>query len=253
MSTTADLRAEQSLHDKEQQKLVEELTNSVPSFEDKTIETVEDTYWVKNQYTSLLAKINQVDEGEERADFLERVEKKYDTFTPIIADMKDTIDRYEQQKAREKADAQKKAEEEAVKKRKELEAETRRQDFLTALEDVENLEYQAPNASSLIQTAIDKLPEVQDLDKAKEYSDRLNSAIARVSTLPTASQWQSMQAQKEREENAKQAQDQQQIGNEQTKLEQSLRQESRKWNTSSGLTGGPGVTGSTVTANPDEN
>lgn len=253
MSTTADLRAEQNLHDKEQQKLVEELTNSVTSFEDKTIETVEDTYWVKNQYTALLAKINQVDEGEERADFLERVEKKYDTFTPIIANMKDTIDRYEQQKAREKADAQKKAEEEAVKKRKELEAETRRQDFLTALEDVENLEYQAPNASSLIQTAIDKLPEVQDLDKAKEYSDRLNSAIARVSTLPTTSQWQSMQAQKEREENAKQAQDQQQISNEQTKLEQSLRQESRKWNTNSGLTGGPGVTGSTVTANPDGN
>lgn len=97
------------------------------------------------------------------------------------------------------------------------------------------------------------MPEVQDLDKAKEYSDRLNSAIARVSTLPTASQWQSMQAQKEREENAKQAQDQQQISNEQTKLEQSLRQESRKWNTNSGLTGGPGVTGSTVTANPDGN
>ncbi|WP_432626365.1 transglycosylase domain-containing protein [Brotaphodocola sp.] len=253
MSTTADLRAEQSLHDKEQQKLLEELQTSVSAFEDKTIETVEDTYWVKNQYTSLLAKINQLDEGEDRADLLDRVETKYDTFTPIIADMKDTIDRYEQQKAREKADAQKKAEEDAVKKRKELEAETRRQDFLTALEDVENLEYQAPNASSLIQTAINKLPEVQDLDKAKEYSDRLNAAIARVSTLPTAAQWQNMQAQKEREEAAKQAQDQQQIGGEQTKLEQSLRQESRKWNTNNAQTTGPGATNPVVTTDPDGN
>lgn len=253
MSTTADLRAEQSLHDKEQQKLLEELQTSVSAFEDKTIETVEDTYWVKNQYTSLLAKINQLDEGEDRADLLDRVETKYDTFTPIIANMKDTIDRYEQQKAREKADAQKKAEEDAVKKRKELEVETRRQDFLTALEDVENLEYQAPNASSLIQTAINKLPEVQDLDKAKEYSDRLNAAIARVSTLPTAAQWQNMQAQKEREEAAKQAQDQQQIGGEQTKLEQSLRQESRKWNTNNAQTTGPGATSPVVTTDPDGN
>lgn len=253
MSTTADLRAEQNLHEKEQQKLLEEVQASVSAFEDKTIETVEDTYWVKNQYTSLLAKINQIDEGEERADFLERVENKYDTFTPVIADMKDTIDRYEQQKAREKADAQKKAEEDAVKKRKELEAETRRQDFLTALEDVENLEYQAPNASSLIQTAINKLPEVQDLDKAKEYSDRLNTAITRVSTLPTSAQWQNMQAQKEREEAAKQAQDQQQIGNEQTKLEQSLRQESRKWNNSNAQTEGPGAASTVVTQAPDGN
>lgn len=255
MSTTADLRAEQNLHEKEQQKLLEEVQTAVSAFEDKTIETVEDTYWVKNQYTSLLAKINQIDEGEERADFIERVENKYDTFTPIIADMKDTIDRYEQQKAREKAEAQKKAEEDAVKKRKELEAETRRQDFLTALEDVENLEYQAPNASSLIQTAINKLPEVQDLDKAKEYSDRLNAAIARVSTLPTSTQWQSMQAQKEREEAAKQAQDQQQIGSEQTKLEQSLRQESRKWNNSNSnvQTEGPGATSPVVTQAPDGN
>lgn len=253
MSTTAELRAEQSLHDKEQQKLLEELQTSVSAFEDKTIETVEDTYWVKNQYTSLLAKINQLDEGEERADLLDRMETKYDTFTPIIADMKDTIDRYEQQKAREKAEAQKKAEEDAEKKRKELEVETRRQDFLTALEDVENLEYQAPNASTLIQTAINKLPEVQDLDKAKEYSDRLNAAIARVSTLPTAAQWQNMQAQKERDEAAKQAQDQQQIDGEQTKLEQSLRQESRKWNTNNAQTTGPGATSPVVTTDPDGN
>ena len=60
---------------------------------------------------------------------------------------------YEAQKAKEKAEAQKKAEEDAVTARKNQEIQTRKNTFLSALRDVENLEYQAPNAQQLVQTA----------------------------------------------------------------------------------------------------
>ena len=49
-SVTGQIRAQQNLHDKEQRRMEEELDAQVLAFEQKTIETVEDTYWVKQQY-----------------------------------------------------------------------------------------------------------------------------------------------------------------------------------------------------------
>lgn len=57
-STTSELRAQQSLHDKEQRRLTEQLETDVAAFEAKTIETVEDTYWVKNQYKDMVTRLN---------------------------------------------------------------------------------------------------------------------------------------------------------------------------------------------------
>lgn len=196
VSATAKLRAEQSLHDKEQRRLEDELKASVDEFENKTIETVEDTYWVKNRYQSLVSKLNLMDEGELRGELLERVTSRYEEFSVTIKEMQSTIALYEKQKEREQADAQKRAEETAEKRRKELEIQTRKNEFLIALRDVENLEYQAPNASELIQTAISKLPLVADYEEAASYSTRLDAAISRVSTLPTAEEWQMMEEKK---------------------------------------------------------
>jgi len=157
VSTTAQLRAQQSIHDKEQRKLAEQLETAVSLFENKIIETVEDTYWVKEQYQTIITQLNQMDEGDIRGTLLERTTSKYEEFAPIMDQMQETITLYEQQKAREAAEAQKKAEEDAIKAREDLEAQTRKNTFLTALMDVENLEYQAPNAQQLVQTAIDRL------------------------------------------------------------------------------------------------
>ena len=241
VSTTAQLRAQQSIHDKEQRKLAEQLETAVSLFENKIIETVEDTYWVKEQYQTIITQLNQMDEGDIRGTLLERTTSKYEEFAPIMDQMQETITLYEQQKAREAAEAQKKAEEDAIKAREDLEAQTRKNTFLTALMDVENLEYQAPNAQQLVQTAIDRLPLVADYQEAVSYSQRLEAAIARISTLPTAAEWKMMEDKKAEEEAKKQAQEQQQLQSRQAQLQSFLTQERMKWSISSPVIAGPGV------------
>ena len=243
-SSTLSERAQQSLHDKEQRKLETDLENAVTAFEDKTIETVEDTYWVKEQYQSIISKLNLMDGSEKRTELLERMTRRNEEFTPIINDMKDTIALYEIQKAKEKAEAQKKAEEEAVTTRKNLEIQTRKNTFLSALRDVENLEYQSEDAEDIVQNAIDKLSLVESYEEAASYKERLQKAIDRIATLPTESEWEAEQAKKEEAEAAVQAANEQKIGLEQQSLRNYLSQAKRSWTTwSSQMTdnAGPGI------------
>ena len=244
-STTLEIRAQQSLHDKEQRRLEEQLETDMAEFEARTIETVEDTYWVKNQYKSMITRLNLMDEGEKRGELLERADSKYEEFTTIIGGMQQTITLYEQQKAREQAEAQKQAEEDAEKRRADLEVQTRKNTFLTALQDVENLEYQAPNAQQLVQTAIDKLPLVADYTEAASYSQRLTEAINRIETLPTSEEWQKIQAEKAEKEAREQAAVQEQIAGEQVKLQSTLDRAKVRWDHGAGAgpagPGGPGV------------
>lgn len=230
-SSTLNDRAQQTLHDKEQRKLEADLEAAVTAFEDKTIKTVEDTYWVKEQYQSIISKLNLMDGSEKRAELLDRMTKRNEEFAPIISEMQDTISLYEAQKAKEKAEAQKKAEEDAVTARKNQEIQTRKNTFLSALRDVENLEYQSSDAESLVQNAISKLSLVETYEEAASYSERLQKAIDRVSTLPTEAEWQAAQRQKETAEAESQAAEQHQIGLEQQSLRSYLNQAKRSWNT----------------------
>ena len=230
-SATLHERAEQSLHDKEQRKLEEDLETAVTAFEDKTIETVEDTYWVKEQYQSIISKLNLMDGSDKRTELLERMTKRNEEFTPIISEMQDTITLYEAQKAKEKAEAQKKAEEDAITARKNQEIQTRKNTFLSALRDVENLEYQSSDAESLVQNAINKLSLVETYEEAASYKERLQKAIDRIATLPTESEWQAAKQAEEEAKAASQAADQQQIGLEQQSLRSYLNQAKRSWNT----------------------
>ena len=230
-SATLHERAEQSLHDKEQRKLEEDLETAVTAFEDKTIETVEDTYWVKEQYQSIISKLNLMDGSDKRTELLERMTKRNEEFAPIISEMQDTITLYEAQKAKEKAEAQKKAEEDAITARKNQEIQTRKNTFLSALRDVENLEYQSSDAESLVQNAINKLSLVETYEEAASYKERLQKAIDRIATLPTESEWQAAKQAEEEAKAASQAADQQQIGLEQQSLRSYLNQVKRSWNT----------------------
>ena len=230
-SATLHERAEQSLHDKEQRKLEEDLETAVTAFEDKTIETVEDTYWVKEQYQSIISKLNLMDGSDKRTELLERMTKRNEEFAPIISEMQDTITLYEAQKAKEKAEAQKKAEEDAITARKNQEIQTRKNTFLSALRDVENLEYQSSDAESLVQNAINKLSLVETYEEAATYKERLQKAIDRIATLPTESEWQAAKQAEEEAKAASQAADQQQIGLEQQSLRSYLNQAKRSWNT----------------------
>lgn len=230
-SATLHERAEQSLHDKEQRKLEEDLETAVTAFEDKTIETVEDTYWVKEQYQSIISKLNLMDGSDKRTELLERMTKRNEEFAPIISEMQDTITLYEAQKAKEKAEAQKKAEEDAITARKNQEIQPRKNTFLSALRDVENLEYQSSDAESLVQNAINKLSLVETYEEAASYKERLQKAIDRIATLPTESEWQAAKQAEEEAKAASQAADQQQIGLEQQSLRSYLNQAKRSWNT----------------------
>lgn len=229
-STTAQLRAEQSLHQKEQDRLTQELNTAVDEFEAKTISTVEDTYDVQERYASITSQLPLLDDGALRASLLERTETKYDEFQAIIADMSDTIAMYEEQKAIEESRAQEEAQEAAQESREALEKETRKNEFLQALTAVEELEYQQPNASALIQDAISKLSLVADDPQQQEYANRLNAAITRVSTLPTAQEWQASQAAQESSRAAQESQAQAQVQVQQQRLEETLRREQYKWN-----------------------
>ena len=94
-STTAQFRAEQSLHEKEQAALAEKLNTEINAFCTKEIASVEDTYTIKDQYSSITSQLPLLDDGELRAELLDKTEKRYDYFNGIIAQMGDEIKRYE--------------------------------------------------------------------------------------------------------------------------------------------------------------
>ena len=170
-STTAQFRAQQSLHEKEQAALLEELTQEAEAFCAREIRSVEDTYTVKDEYASITSRLPLLDDGEQRARLLEQTEKRYDYFTSIISQMDDEIRRYEEQKAAEEKKAREEAAKEAEKQRLEEDKATKKNAFLLALETVEELEYQREDAESLVNDAIDKLSLITGDPEADALSD----------------------------------------------------------------------------------
>lgn len=229
-STTAQFRAQQSLHEKEQAALLEELTREAEAFCAREIRSVEDTYTVKDEYASITSRLPLLDDGEQRALLLEQTEQRYDYFVSIISQMGDEIRRYEEQKAAEEKKAREEAAKEAEKQRLEEDKATKKNSFLLALETVEELEYQREDAESLVNDAIDKLSLITGDPEADALSDRLQTAISRISTLPTAEEWEKLQAQEAQQEAKKEQQAQMEIQSSQARLRSSLNRERFKWN-----------------------
>ena len=229
-STTAQFRAQQSLHEKEQAALLEELTQEAEAFCAREIRSVEDTYTVKDEYASITSRLPLLDDGEQRALLLEQTEQRYDYFVSIISQMGDEIRRYEEQKAAEEKKAREEAAKEAEKQRLEEDKATKKNSFLLALETVEELEYQREDAERLVNDAIDKLSLIAGDPEADALSDRLQTAISRISTLPTAEEWEKLQAQEAEQEAKKEQETQLEIQSSQARLRSSLSRERFKWN-----------------------
>lgn len=229
-STTAQFRAQQSLHEKEQAALLEELTQEAEAFCAREIRSVEDTYTVKDEYASITSRLPLLDDGEQRALLLEQTEQRYDYFVSIISQMGDEIRRYEEQKAAEEKKAREEAAKEAEKQRLEEDKATKKNSFLLALETVEELEYQREDAERLVNDAIDKLSLIAGDPEADALSDRLQTAISRISTLPTAEEWEKLQAQEAEQEAKKEQEAQLEIQSSQARLHSSLSRERFKWN-----------------------
>lgn len=229
-STTAQFRTQQSLHEKEQAALLEELTREAEAFCAREIRSVEDTYTVKDEYASITSRLPLLDDGEQRALLLEQTEQRYDYFVSIISQMGDEIRRYEEQKAAEEKKAREEAAKEAEKQRLEEDKATKKNSFLLALETVEELEYQREDAERLVNDAIDKLSLIAGDPEADALSDRLQTAISRISTLPTAEEWEKRQAQEAEQEAKKEQEAQLEIQSSQARLRSSLSRERFKWN-----------------------
>ena len=229
-STTAQFRAQQSLHEKEQAALLEELTREAEAFCAREIRSVEDTYTVKDEYASITSRLPLLDDGEQRALLLEQTEQRYDYFVSIISQMGDEIRRYEEQKAAEEKKAREEAAKEAEKQRLEEDKATKKNSFLLALETVEELEYQREDTERLVNDAIDKLSLIAGDPEAGALSDRLQTAISRISTLPTAEEWEKRQAQEAEQEAKKEQEAQLEIQSSQARLRSSLSRERFKWN-----------------------
>lgn len=229
-STTAQFRAQQSLHEKEQAALLEELTQEAEAFCAREIRSVEDTYTVKDEYASITSRLPLLDDGEQRALLLEQTEQRYDYFVSIISQMGDEIRRYEEQKAAEEKKAREEAAKEAEKQRLEEDKATKKNSFLLALETVEELEYQREDAERLVNDAVDKLSLIAGDPEADALSDRLQTAISRISTLPTAEEWEKRQAQEAEQEAKKEQEAQLEIQSSQARLRSSLSRERFKWN-----------------------
>lgn len=229
-STTAQFRTQQSLHEKEQAALLEELTREAEAFCAREIRSVEDTYTVKDEYASITSRLPLLDDGEQRALLLEQTEQRYDYFVSIISQMGDEIRRYEEQKAAEEKKAREEAAKEAEKQRLEEDKVTKKNSFLLALETVEELEYQREDAERLVNDAIDKLSLIAGDPEANALSDRLQTAISRISTLPTAEEWEKLQAQEAEQEAKKEQEAQLEIQSSQARLRSSLSRERFKWN-----------------------
>lgn len=229
-STTAQFRAQQSLHEKEQAALLEELTREAEAFCAREIRSVEDSYTVKDEYASITSRLPLLDDGEQRALLLEQTEQRYDYFVSIISQMGDEIRRYEEQKAAEEKKAREEAAKEAEKQRLEEDKATKKNSFLLALETVEELEYQREDAERLVNDAIDKLSLIAGDPEADALSDRLQTAISRISTLPTAEEWEKRQAQEAEQEAKKEQEAQLEIQSSQARLRSSLSRERFKWN-----------------------
>ena len=229
-STTAQFRAQQSLHEKEQAALLEELTQEAEAFCAREIRSVEDTYTVKDEYASITSRLPLLDDGEQRALLLEQTEQRYDYFVSIISQMGDEIRRYEEQKAAEEKKAREEAAKEAEKQRLEEDKVTKKNSFLLALETVEELEYQREDAERLVNDAIDKLSLIAGDPEANALSDRLQTAISRISTLPTAEEWEKLQVQEAEQEAKKEQEAQLEIQSSQARLRSSLSRERFKWN-----------------------
>ncbi len=122
-SLTAELRAQQAEHEKEQEKLLAQLESDLTTFESLVLSSAQDGYSIQQAYQSLKSQIALLDESEERVSLSERIEAQYEKFRPGLEAMQDQIDAYAAQKAaQEEAARRKAAQEEAARQQAEAEA-----------------------------------------------------------------------------------------------------------------------------------
>lgn len=225
-SNSSELRARQHLTDKAQNKLVSQLEELLTAFENTTINSAADVYTIREQYKDISAALKQVQDGEDRRRLYDRCQSRWLEFSSVIDTMGESIRVYEEKQELLEQQQLRKAEEQAAADRKNQEIQDRIASFETALQMLEDMKYQSPDAESLVNTAIAKLGELYGYADTESYRTRLDAAIRRIRSLPTQAQWDAQEAQRKADAILQGSKDQQ-------ALYQTLTAEKRYWNTQS--------------------
>lgn len=232
-STNADLKAAQTLLEKQQERQVEISKESLNTFLDFQIESVADAYNVETNYQTAKMQIDLIEDEAIRKDLGTQLENKKAELDEIVVGMAQEIKDYETQLANEAAEQRRKAAAAAEEKRANQDHNTKISIFNSAVAQIENLEYQADNIAGLTAAATTALKNCVGFSEYNSLKSRLDAAVAGYSSKMTKEAWQAKQEAKASAEAAQKAANEA----EQNRLD------SQYNSTTAGSQGGPGVVG----------
>jgi len=197
VSTTAIVRAQQALHEKEQLKLQEEAEGILKQYEALVANTVDDVLTARDYYDEVKTIADTLDDGDIRTDILKRLEKRKLYFSEIEESWADTIQRALKESMEESSREQRDDESRAVESRAEEEKRVNRESFLSILTELEELKYKDDKTEELITEAIKRLQYCNTYEEATDYAKELQDAINRARKLPTSAEYDEEQSEEE--------------------------------------------------------
>lgn len=249
-STSAETLAKQTVYEREQERLYDELEIAVEAYEAWNISTPEDSYLLEAKTKEIRNKVSQLQEVDYREPLMTRVQDRYDELKIIVDNMQEVIQLYEEQKQKEIEESLAAEELKAEEERRIFERDARIKDFEESLQVIVDLTYQAENAEELILEAESKLELLVQEEEYESYKESLMTAIDNIKNLPTIKEWEVIEAERIRkeEEEAKRLEEERQklLEQQQKELEEKLNQEKQNWNKETVLgpgydAGGPGA------------
>lgn len=189
VSTTAEVRAEQALHEKEQLRYKEQAEEILVKYEALIAGTVDDVLTARDYYDEIKSIADTLDDGEVRTDILKRLEARKRYFEDIEESWAATIERAVKESIEESSRAQRDMESAAVKQREDEEKRVNKESFLSALTDLQELEFKDADTEELITEAIKRLQYCNNYEEAAKYAKELQEAITRARKLPTSAEY----------------------------------------------------------------
>ena len=232
--TTSEVKAEQSLQEKERQRLITELESQVSALESATITSAADINPLRRQYNEIVANMNQLESGPEHTAFYNRITRRWAELESIMDGMTEEIQAYKEKEALKKQQEQQEADALAEIQRQQNALADRKEAFETILSILEAMSYRSEETDQYIQMAIVKYGELSVSLSAEEQADykaRMETVITNVGMLPDQASWEASRREAQDEESIRAREEEQE-------LLRSYLQERSSW--SAGSSYGPG-------------
>ena len=244
-STSASIRAERTAYERKQNSLAESLEAVVDEYESWWIATPEDTYLLEEKTDAVRTQVSEIEDIELRAPLMERVQNHHSELKQIVIKMAEDIKLYEEMKQKEEDEAKAEEAKLAEEERKTFEYEAREKDFKFALKELNDLKYQSEDAEKLCIEAETKLEYLIGYENYETYKQQLSEALSRIKTLPTILEWQKMEDERikaeQAAEEARLRAQQEELRRQQEEFKRQLEEEQAQWNQAPTGPGGPGA------------